>query len=265
MIHTLSPALLKFGSFEIRWYGLMYVLGFIVGQYILKHLAKKRFFPVSKESVETLVTYLLIGLFLGARLVYVFVYNWDLYKEAPWEVFMVWQGGLSFHGGLLGFIVAALIFAKKQKISFWQVADSLTVAATPGIFFGRIGNFINGELFGRQTELAWGIIFENTGGGPFPRHPSQLYEAFGEGAFLFLLLWFLHKKVKNHGILTAIFVMGYAVIRFAIEFAREPDAQLGFLWGGVTMGQILCTLMAILGGIFWILSQKQGVRVERGL
>ena len=204
------------------------------------------YFKVAEEKIDTLVTTMIICMFLGARLTYVFIYNWDYYGSNLTEIFSFWHGGLSFHGALVGLIAGGVLFARREKISWLQVMDCVALAGTQGIFFGRIGNFINGELYGRITSSPIGMVFPS--GGPMPRHPSQLYEAFLEGIVLSLLLWLTFKKVKQYGVLSSLFLLGYGVARFIVEFFREPDQQLGFYFGSLTMGQLLCSLM-ILGGV----------------
>ena len=222
----------------------MYVVGFVVGSHLLKKLGKEGILAPGPEKVDSLVSHILIGMFFGARLAYVFIYNWDYYSKNISELFAVWQGGLSFHGAIAGTAVGALIFARKNGIPFLQASDCCVTAGAQGIFFGRMGNFINGELYGRVTDSPVGIVFKN--GGPFARHPSQLYEAFGEGVILFIILWSVRKKFNHYGVLTAIFLGGYAIARYFIEFFREADSQLGYYFGGTTtMGQILCLVQLL--------------------
>lgn len=257
-----DPVILALGPLQIRWYGLMYVLGFLVGGKILKILCEEKYLPMPKEKVDSLVTHVIVGMFFGARLAYVFIYNWDYYSDHLSEIFSVWQGGLSFHGALAGILIAGGMFAKKNNLHFFQVADAFAIAGTPGLFFGRMGNFINGELYGRITDAPWGMIFRD--GGPMPRHPSQLYEGISEGIILFLLFFILRKKVKYYGILGAMFVIGYGFFRFIVEFFREADSQLGYYMGNMfTMGQILCFIMILCGFIFMMLAFKKKLKVTR--
>ena len=235
-------------AIQIRWYGMMYVIGFVVAGFLLKVLIEKGWFKVAKDKIDSLITTVLICMFLGARLAYVFIYNWDYYSNNLSELLSVWKGGLSFHGALVGILVGGLIFAKRNKISWAQVMDNIALAGAQGLFFGRMGNFINGELFGRKTDSFVGMIFP--AGGPFPRHPSQLYEGITEGLILTLILWFMLKKVKSYGYISSAFVIGYGVFRYFVEFFREADAQLGYYLGGTTtMGQILCLLMIVGGSL----------------
>ncbi len=248
MVIDFNPVIFSLGPAQIRWYGLMYVIGFILASYLFKILINRGFFKVPKEKIDNLITILLICMFLGARLAYVFIYNWDYYSQHLSELLSVWQGGLSFHGALVGLLIGGYIFAKRNKVSWAQVLDAMVLAGTPGLFFGRLGNFINGELYGRITDSPIGMIFP--AGGPYPRHPSQLYEAILEGLVLSLILWFLLKRVKYYGIISCTFLIGYGTFRYIIEFFREADPQLGYYFGGTTtMGQILCLLMILSGCI----------------
>lgn len=239
----IDPVIFGIGPLQIRWYGLMYVLGFIIGGGILKYLSHKKFWSLSSDLIEKYVTWLIISMFLGARFFYVFLYNWEYYSVNLLDIFSVWKGGLSFHGALTGMCVATWFFAKKNNLHFFQIADCMAIAGSPGLLFGRLGNFINGELYGRVTDSWAGIVFP--GGGPFPRHPSQLYEGLLEGIFLFLILFYLHKRQRFYGVVSAFFLLGYGVFRFMIEFFREPDAQLGYYLGYFTLGQLLCLVMII--------------------
>jgi len=258
----IDPVLVSLGPLQVRWYGLMYVVGFVVGSHLLKKLGKEGIFSPGPEKVDSLVSHILIGMFFGARLAYVFIYNWDYYSNHLSELFAVWQGGLSFHGAIAGMAVGALVFARKNGIAFLQASDSCVTAGAQGIFFGRMGNFINGELFGRVTDAPVGIVFKN--GGPFPRHPSQLYEGIGEGIILFLILWSFRKKVNHYGVLTAIFLGGYAIARYIIEFFREADSQLGYYFGNTTtMGQILCIvqLLFAIGVYFYAVKRRDSLKL----
>jgi phosphatidylglycerol:prolipoprotein diacylglycerol transferase len=253
----MDPVIFSLGPLQVRWYGLMYVVGFIITGFLLKILVKDGILKIDPKKIDSLITMEIIAMFLGARTAYVFIYNWDYYSQHLGEILAVWQGGLSFHGAVAGLFLGAMLFARQNKIPFLQVTDSLVTAGSQGVFFGRLGNFINGELFGRKTDVAWAMVFP--GGGPFKRHPSQLYEAFLEGLILFLILWFVRKKVKNYGVLTGMFFSIYGVFRYFIEFFREADAQLGYYFGGTTtMGQILCLLQICFGlGLIYYSVKKQ--------
>jgi phosphatidylglycerol:prolipoprotein diacylglycerol transferase len=245
----LDPVLFRVGPLEVRWYGFMYLLGFALAYLIIRSELRRKQGPIPAESADDLLFYLILGLLIGGRLGYVLFYNLGEYVWAPWEVLALWHGGMSFHGGLIGMILSGYIFARRWKVSFLELADIGALSATPGLLLGRIGNFINGELFGRVTTLPWGVVFPM--GGPLPRHPSQLYEAFLEGALLFSILWFLRRRLKQPGELLAVFLVCYGVFRFLIEFVREPDPQLGFIFYGLTMGQLLCLAMILAGiGLF---------------
>lgn len=239
-----DPVLLSLGPVQVRWYGLMYVVGFVAGGWLLRRLEARGFFQAG-GGTDLLVTHLLVGMFLGARLFYVLVYNWGHYRHNPGELLAVWQGGLSFHGAVVGMVLAAGLFARRRGLPWLQVTDSMALAGSPGLFFGRVGNFINGELYGRVTDWPVGMVFPS--GGPWARHPSQLYEAVAEGVVLSAALWWLAGRVRRYGTVTMAFLVGYGALRFLVEFAREPDAQLGYVLGWMTMGQVLCSLMVAAG------------------
>ncbi len=258
-VHNLNPVLLDLGKVQIRWYGLMYVIGFLIAGYLLKILVRNKFFKIAEEKIDSLITTMIICMFVGARTAYVFIYNWDYYSQNLMDLMAVWKGGLSFHGALVGLIVGGVIFARQNKMSWMEVMDSVALAGTPGLFFGRIGNFINGELYGRITNSALGIIFPQ--GGPFPRHASQLYEAFLEGICLLIILWIVKSKVKIYGIIGGCFVGLYGMFRFIVEFFREPDSQLGYYFGFITMGQILCFLMVMAGVGLILYARKKNITI----
>lgn len=254
----IDPVIFSVGPLQVRWYGAMYVMGFVVGGFILKYLSKKKFWPLSVEAIDKYITWLIIGMFLGARTFYVFIYNWEYYSNNLVDIFSVWKGGLSFHGAVVGMSIATWLFAKKNKLHFFQIADCMAVAGAPGLFFGRMGNFINGELYGRVTDSWAGVVFP--GGGPFPRHPSQLYEGLLEGIVLFFILFFVHKREKFYGVVSAVFLLGYGVFRFIVEFFREPDAQLGYYFNYFTMGQFLCLGMVIASYFIYRYAKKVNVK-----
>jgi phosphatidylglycerol:prolipoprotein diacylglycerol transferase len=241
-----NPVLIDLGPIRLSWYGLMYVFGFIASYLLVRYQMKKKDFGISKPEVEDLYFYLILGLIIGARLGYVLFYDLKMYLKDPLEILWIHHGGMSFHGGLIGVVIVAILFSWKKKKSFWKIADLVIVTAPVGLGLGRIGNFINGELYGRVTQVPWGMIFPR--GGPLPRHPSQLYESALEGGVLFLVLWLLKDKKLPSGSLLAVFVGLYGAFRFFVEFFREPDAQLGLVAGPFTMGQVLCALM-IVGGM----------------
>lgn len=247
----IDPVIFEIGPLQVRWYGLMYIIGFACAYLILLYLSRRRVFAMERSEIEDLLVYGIVGLLLGARVGYCIFYNLAFYLANPLKIFAVWEGGLSFHGGLIGLVIAGAVFARMRNKSFLVLADMGAVAATPGLFFGRIGNFINGELYGRITDVPWGMIFP--GAGPYPRHPSQLYEAFLEGVVLFTVLFFLSLKVRLRGALIAVFLLGYGLARFFVEFFREPDAHIGFVFGAFTMGQVLSLFMAAVGAALFVL------------
>ena len=254
----INPILIDLGPIRVGWYGLMYVFGFLASYLLVRHQMKRKDFWISKVEVENLYFYLIIGLMVGARFGYVFFYDLKMYLADPLEAFAIWHGGMSFHGGLIGVLIVGILFGWKNKKSFWKISDLIIVTAPIGLGLGRIGNFINGELYGRVTQVPWGMIFPK--GGPFPRHPSQLYESGLEGGVLFLILWLLKDRKLPTGGLLAIFLSLYGVFRFFVECFREPDPQLGFILGSLTMGQILSSFM-IMGGMilfFYLKCKKQG-------
>jgi phosphatidylglycerol:prolipoprotein diacylglycerol transferase len=258
-VHNLNPVILDLGKVQVRWYGVMYVIGFIIASFLLKKLVRTNFFKVTEDKIDTLVTTMIVCMFIGARLAYVFIYNWDYYSQNLADLLAVWKGGLSFHGALVGLIVGGVIFARQNKLSWMEVMDSVALAGTQGLFFGRMGNFINGELYGRITNSWVGIVFPQ--GGPFPRHASQLYEAFLEGIVLLAILWFVKSRTKIYGVIGACFVGFYGVFRFIVEFFREPDSQLGYYFGFITMGQILCFLMIFAGVGLYIHAKKKNITI----
>lgn len=247
----ISPVIVRIGPLAVRWYGVMYLVGYLVGIAIARRRVRRGVVPFDESAVDGLAGYLLIGMLTGARLVYVFLYDRAAYAAHPLDAFAIWHGGLSFHGAVFGMVAASLLFAYRRRIPFWTVADTLALAGTPGLFFGRLGNFINGELYGRATHVSWAMVFPAD---PLqlPRHPSQLYEAVCEGIVLFLVLRTLERRALRGGwyrpgLLAGAFLVGYGVLRFLIEFTRQPDVQLGFVLGPFSMGQLLCALMIVAG------------------
>jgi phosphatidylglycerol---prolipoprotein diacylglyceryl transferase len=255
MTVNIDPILVKFGPIQVSWYGLMYVFGFFASYLLVRYQMKRKDFGVSKLEVENLYFYLILGLVIGARLGYVLFYDLKMYLADPLEIFAIWHGGMSFHGGLIGVLIVGIFFSWKNKKSFLKIADLFIVTAPIGLGFGRIGNFINGELYGRVTQVPWAMIFP-TDKDLLPRHPSQLYESALEGGVLFLILWFLKDKKLPTGGLLAIFLSLYGLFRFFVELFREPDPQLGFILGPFTMGQTLSAFM-IIGGIILFLYLKR--------
>lgn len=250
----IDPVALAIGPLEIRWYALAYLAGFLLGWKYVLHLAglDKDKAVLRKEDIDDFLPWMILGVILGGRIGYVLFYQFGLYMSDPLEVFKIWHGGMSFHGGATGAIVAMILYALKRKIPLLHLTDLVTCAVPIGLFFGRIANFINGELYGRITEAPWGMIFPGSDG--FPRHPSQLYEAALEGLVLAgVLALFAHKDAirARYGTLSGIFLAGYALARMSVEFFREPDVQIGYIMGSFTMGQLLCVPM-LLGGLFLI-------------
>lgn len=229
----------------MRWYGLMYVFGFASSYLLALVQLKKKAYPFDRAKIEDLYFYLILGLIAGARLGYVVFYNLGHYVQNPLEIFVLWHGGMSFHGGLIGAVMAGYWVIRKRGLPFRQVADLIVPTCPPGLMFGRIGNFINGELFGKPTDVPWAMVFPH--GGPVPRHPSQLYEALLEGALLFLILWFYKDRKKRDGDVLALFLILYGIFRIICEVFREPDIQVGYLAGVISMGQVLSGAMILLG------------------
>jgi len=246
-INNLNPVLLRLGPLEVRYYGIMFALGFVIAYFFLRWWARqgkvKNFKP---HQVEDYLLYILIGSVLGSRLVYVIFYNLPFYLSNLSEIVAVWHGGLSFHGGFLGAIAAAFYYCRKHNIHFWQMADATAIPLAIGLFFGRIANFINGELYGRVTSLPWCVKFNAVDG---CRHPSQIYEAL-KNLLIFSVLWKIKDKKHPDGFLMLTFVMMYSFIRFFIEFVRQPDSQLGVVFAGLTMGQLFCIVMFAIGSYF---------------
>jgi phosphatidylglycerol:prolipoprotein diacylglycerol transferase len=241
----IDPVFLRIGPLQFRWYGLMYILAFIASYFILRAESVRKRLPLSKDDVADLVFYGAMGVVLGGRIGYILFYNLGFYLANPLRVFAVWEGGMSFHGGLLGVILAFVLFSRRKKVPFWTLIDMAALCAPVGLGLGRLGNFINGELYGRQTDVLWGMVFP--GGGDLPRHPSQLYEAFLEGLLLFLIVRFTSRWSSQTGVAGWAFVAGYGLFRFIIEFFREPDAQLGLFFGLFSMGQFLSLPMFLVG------------------
>jgi len=240
--HNINPSLLRIGPFEIRYYGIFFVISLIIAYFLIHYLAKKRRLKLSKDDVSEYLIYMMVGAIAMARLFYVFIYNFNFYLQNPIEIFALWHGGLSFHGGLAGAVIGAFIFCKKRKISFYEIADITVIPLAIGLFLGRISNFLNGELYGRITTVPWAVKFKGVYGF---RHPSQLYEAV-KNLFIFFTLWHLKNKKLPKGALFLIFVCAYSFLRFFIGFFRAPDPQIGFIYA-LTLGQILNIIMFFIG------------------
>lgn len=250
---NIDPIAFYIGPLPIRWYALAYITGFLLGWKYCLYLAgiDKNKSP-NKTDIDDFLPWAILGVILGGRLGYVIFYQWEFYVADPLEIARIWNGGMAFHGGILGVIVSAVIFTRARGISLLRLSDMLACATPIGLFFGRIANFINGELFGRVTNVPWAVNFPRGGG--VERHPSQLYEAALEGLVLFVILFLLVrlKHIRERaGILSGVFLAGYGFARFFVEFYREPDLQIGYIAGVFTMGQMLCVPM-ILGGLILI-------------
>ncbi|WP_086982238.1 prolipoprotein diacylglyceryl transferase [Vibrio aphrogenes] len=250
----IDPIIFSIGPIGVRWYGLMYLLGFAFAMYVANKRADKPGSGWTREQVSDLLFAGFLGVVLGGRIGYVLFYGFDYWMADPLYIFKVWTGGMSFHGGLLGVITAMWWYARKHHRTFFSIADFIAPLVPFGLGAGRIGNFINGELWGRVTEVPWAMIFPT--GGPYPRHPSQLYEFLLEGVVLFLILHWFIRKPRPAGAVSGLFLIGYGVFRFCVEFVREPDAQLGLFDNFISMGQILSTPMIIIGALIMIWSYK---------
>jgi phosphatidylglycerol:prolipoprotein diacylglycerol transferase len=254
---NIDPEIIRLGPFAVRWYGVMYLLGFLSSFLLVRYQIRERGLPVPRDFVESLFSYLILGLLIGARLGYVVFYNPGYYVSNPLEIAAVWKGGMSFHGGLIGSITGGLLFCRKAGSPFWQMADIVIVTAPIGIGLGRLGNFINGELYGKVSSAPWAMVFPD--GGPLPRHPSQLYELLLEGFLLFVILWTMRNRPLGPGTLTGLFLVFYGAFRFFAEFFREPDAQLGLILGVLSMGQILSSAMVFAGlGVIYLRQRLPG-------
>ncbi|MBV8698758.1 MAG: prolipoprotein diacylglyceryl transferase [Bradyrhizobium sp.] len=260
-----DPIAIQIGPFAIRWYALAYIAGIVLGWIYARWLAKNERLwggpaPISLLQLDDFILWVTIGIILGGRTGYVLFYNLPFFVEHPLEIFELWKGGMSFHGGFMGCVIAVMWFAQRNGISILSLGDITTAVGPIGLFLGRIANFINSELWGRLAEpdLPWAMIFPN--GGPLPRHPSQLYEAALEGVLLFTILAIMVRlgALKRPGLILGSFIALYGLARITGEFFREPDKQLGFLWGQLTMGMLLSVPMVIVGAmlIAWVLRRE---------
>lgn len=256
--HHINPTIFQIGSFQLRYYGLMYLVAFFITYILVIYRIKDEGYNYSKDTIQDYFVWAILGLLIGARLGYVFFYSFPYYLHHPLEIIFPFDltngfryvgiSGMSYHGGAIGVFVASVMFCRKHTINLWNFAELFAAAIPLGYTFGRIGNFINGELYGRVTDVPWGMYFPLD---PYQQlhHPSQLYEAFFEGIFLFAVLWSIRKTKYFNGLLFPLYLIGYGTVRFCIEFFREPDAHLGFVAGVLTMGQILCLVMIAIGFI----------------
>ena len=252
----IDPVIFSIGPFQVRWYGMMYLFGFLASYLLVLFQIRRQKTPaLTQDQVSDLYVYAIFGLILGARLGYVFFYSFKEYLQHPQEILAIWHGGMSFHGGLLGVYIAAWLFCRKRHISLWGLGDLIIVTAPIGLGLGRLANFINGELYGRITEAPWGMVFPQ--GGQWPRHPSQLYEAFLEGFVLFILLWWRKGKNRYPGGMVAQFFIFYGIFRIVVEFFREPDPQVGYLLKVFTLGQFLSALMILFGVILAYINRRK--------
>ncbi|HOT48654.1 MAG TPA: prolipoprotein diacylglyceryl transferase, partial [Syntrophales bacterium] len=264
----ISPTLFEIGSFQVRWYSLMYIVAFALTYLLIVYRLRTEKFRYTREQIQDFMVWGILGLILGGRLGYVIFYNLGYFIRHPLEIILPFSfangvkfvgiSGMSFHGGLIGIVVASGIYCYVQRVRFWDLADLLIPCVPLGYTFGRIGNFVNGELWGRATTVPWGMYFPLDPTRTL-RHPSQLYEAFFEGLFLFAVLWGIRRKRPFEGAFLAYYLIGYGAVRFFIEYVREPDAHIGLYFGLITIGQILCLAMILAGaGLYLYLQSKAG-------
>jgi phosphatidylglycerol:prolipoprotein diacylglycerol transferase len=251
-----DPVLIELGPLVIRWYALAYIAGILLGWHLARRLVALAPVAASRQQVDDFVTWATLGIILGGRLGYVLFYRAGYYLAHPAEILAVWQGGMSFHGGALGVIIATILYCRQQKMDLLRFGDRVAAVVPIGLFFGRLANFINGELWGRVSDVPWAMVFPT--GGPEPRHPSQLYQAGLEGLLLFVVLQILvHRPAirARQGFVAGAFLCGYGMARIIGEFFRQPDANLGFLFAGATMGQLLSLPMVLIG--LWLMARAR--------
>jgi phosphatidylglycerol---prolipoprotein diacylglyceryl transferase len=253
-INNFDPVAFQIMSFEIRWYSLAYIMGIIIGWSLCKKIFIQKL--SINEKFDDYIAYLIIGIIIGGRLGYIIFYNFNYYSHNILDIFKIWQGGMSFHGGLLGVILTSIIFAKKNNQDAFEYMDLVSLVAPIGIFFGRLANFLNSELYGTTTGVSWSVIFTKVDN--LSRHPSQLYEAILEGLILFLILMYFRKKsyLTKPGLISGLFLIFYSIFRFFIEFFRVPDEQLGYLIFKLSMGQIISLIFVLIGTIIFYLKNE---------
>ena len=261
-IHSFDPVLLNLGFISVRWYSLAYILGILIGWWYGKKIINKKFNSETKESdlklFDDLITYIIIAIILGGRLGYVIFYNPEYFMQNTLDIFKIWQGGMSFHGALVGIIIGTYLFTFKKEIKTFFLLDIIACVAPIGIFFGRIANFINGELFGKVTNVKWGVIFSKID--MLPRHPSQLYEAFLEGIMLLVIMnLIILKKNYKIGLCSSNFLIFYGFFRIISEVFREPDTQIGYLFGAISMGSFLSIIMILIGFLILKILKKNEI------
>ncbi|SHN55945.1 prolipoprotein diacylglyceryl transferase [Desulfovibrio litoralis] len=255
VLSPIDPVAFSLGPLAVRWYGLSYLVGLSVAWWLGRYRAKQPNSYLKPAFIEDLVIYSAFGVLIGGRLGYILFYNFQHYLSHPLDIFSVWEGGMSFHGGVLGVICTVFLFSYLKYKDPIKVADFACPCIPPGLFFGRLGNFINSELWGRPTDAPWGVVFPNIGYPP--RHPSQLYEALLEGLVLFIILWIYSSKPRKRFGPSGLFLLGYGVARFIVEFYREPDLQLGYIgFNWLTMGQLLSIPMILIGGAMLYYAEK---------
>lgn len=259
---AIDPIAFSLGPLDVRWYGLSYIAGIVIGWWLLRLRAGR--VGWTHGQIADLVFYVVIGVVLGGRLGSVLFYNLPYYLDQPLAIFRIWEGGMSFHGGLIGVLAAVWLFGRMHQLRFFEVTDFMAPAVPVGLFFGRIANFINGELWGKPSDVPWAMVFPDPAAGGVPRHPSQLYEAFLEGIVLFVILWLYSAKPRPTMAVSGLFLAGYGSFRFLVEFMRQPDIQLGYLaFGWVTMGQVLSLPMLLIGLLLIWLAYSKNLHSEK--
>lgn len=258
LIHPdFDPVAFSLGPLNVRWYGLMYLCGFLSGWALGRYRTRQAHSGWTTTQVDDLVFYIALGVILGGRIGYILFYGFSGFLHNPFVLFRVWEGGMSFHGGFLGVLFAMVLFARKYQKEFWQTVDFIAPLIPPGLFFGRIGNFINGELWGQVTDLPWGMVFQQAGD-HLPRHPSQLYEMALEGVALFIILWQFSAKPRPTMAVSGVFALAYGVFRCLVELVRQPDVQIGYLaFGWLTMGQFLSLPLIVVGSVLLKLAYRR--------